>query len=211
MKPVKIVGAGALGREVLAALRLLGDEVQCFLVEPGFAGEPIRGVSVREIVQGAGDTRCDARYVLAVGVNGHRRRLSQMLDPHADYVSVIHPAATIGPYVDIAAGAMIIGRVSMTTDVTIGRHALINPGCNISHDCRVGDFASLGPGVSLAGRVTIEEGANLGVGAVVAPGIVVGAWSTVGAGAAVIRDVEQGATVVGVPARPIVRRQPQGA
>ncbi|SAK44056.1 acetyltransferase [Caballeronia catudaia] len=211
MNPVRIVGAGALGRETLAALRALGEEVQCFLVEPGFAGEPVRGIAVREIAQGAGVARDDARYVLAVGVNDARRRLMQALGEQADYASVVHPAATIGPYVEIEAGAMIIGRVSMTTDIKIGRHALINPGCNISHDCSVGDFASLGPGVSLAGRVTIEEGANLGVGAVVAPGVVVGAWSTVGAGAVVIRNVEPGATVVGVPARPIVRREPQGA
>ncbi|SAL72079.1 acetyltransferase [Caballeronia peredens] len=209
MNSVKIVGAGALGREVLAALRVLGDEVRCFLVEPGFAGAPIRGIPVQQIEQ-RDDTWGDARYVLAVGVNDARLRLTQTLGETAEYATVIHPAAVIGPYVEIAAGAMIIGRVSMTTDIGIGRHSLINPGCNISHDCRVGDFASLGPGVSLAGRVTIEEGANLGVGAVVAPGVVVGAWSTVGAGAVVIRNVEPGATVVGVPARPIVRRPLQG-
>lgn len=207
MQPIRIIGAGALGREVFAALSALGEETPCFLVEPGFASEPIRGVPVREIARGEGE-RGDARYVLAVGVNEARRNLVQTLARSAEYARVVHPAATIGPYVDIAAGAMIIGRISMTTDIAVGRHVLINPGCNISHDCRIRDFASLGPGVSLAGRVTIEEGANLGVGAVVAPGIVVGAWSTVGAGAVVIRNVEPGATVVGVPARPIIRRQP---
>lgn len=207
MKPVRIVGAGALGREVFAALSVLGEEILCFLVEPGLNSESVHGVAVHEIARGEGE-RGDARYVLAVGVNEARRKLVQTLGPRVEYACVVHPAATIGPYVDISPGVMVIGRVSMTTDIAVGRHALINPGCNISHDCRIRDFASLGPGVSLAGRVTIEEGANLGVGAVVAPGVVVGAWSTVGAGAVVIRNVEPGSTVVGVPARPIIRRQP---
>ena len=75
----------------------------------------------------------------------------------------------------------------------------------MAHDCHVGAFASLGPNVALAGGVIVGEGASLGAGAVVAPKCRIGAWAVVGAGAVVIRDVVPGCTVVGVPARELVR------
>jgi acetyltransferase EpsM len=43
------------------------------------------------------------------------------------------------------------------------------------------------------------------VGSAAIVGVRIAPWSTVGAGAVVVRDVEEHSTVVGVPARPIVR------
>ncbi|MEI5996872.1 NeuD/PglB/VioB family sugar acetyltransferase [Paraburkholderia bengalensis] len=204
---IRIIGAGGLGREVHAALLAMGLEVDSFLVERGFASGPVQNLPVRELAFEDHDEIVNAEFVIAVGDNKARLRIAEQLGP-TSFRTVIHPAATIGPQVKFGEGVMVLGTGSFTTDIKIGPHVLVNPGCNISHDCIIGAFASLGPGTSLAGRVTIEEGANLGVGVVVAPGCVIGAWSTVGAGAVVVRSVEPGTTVVGVPARPLVRRQP---
>jgi len=206
---IVIVGAGALGREVLAALRAAGQPVAGFLVDPGHRQAPtVHGVAV-------GDDpsewlgRDDTTFVLAMGDGRARARLARSLTG-AVFASVVHPAATIGPYVALGEGSMVIGPASFTTDIAVGAHVLVNPGCTVAHDCMIGDFVSLSPGVSLAGRVTVEEGAFLGVGAVVAPDCRVGAWSVVGAGAAVIRDVAPGTTVAGIPARVLAKRFPQG-
>lgn len=198
---ILIVGAGALGREVLAALRQAGETVDAFLIEPGYPATPVDGV---EVIQDAAAWRPGAikRFVVAIGDERARKRMAERLQDAA-FIAVCHPAAQLGPRVSLGAGAMLIGPLSATTDIEIGAHALINPGCTIAHDCRIGAYASLGPAVALAGRVVVEEGASLGVGAVVAPKCRIGAWAVVGAGAAVVRDVAPGSTVVGVPARPL--------
>jgi sugar O-acyltransferase (sialic acid O-acetyltransferase NeuD family) len=203
---ILIIGAGGLGREVLATLRLAGEAVSAFLVEPGYVSPPVlHGLPVLAAAE-VWLPRPGRRFVVAVGLERPRERLSRLL-PDDRFVVVRHPAAQIGPSVSLGPGAMLIGPLSITTDVEIGAHALINPGCTIAHDCRVGAFASLGPSVALAGGVTVGEGASLGVGAVVAPKCRIGAWAVVGAGAVVIRDVPPGSTVGGVPARELVPRE----
>lgn len=203
---VVIVGAGALGREVLAALRAAGQDVAAFLVEKGHPTVPLHGVSVRDD-PAAWEGGDETRFVVAVGDGRERSRLVSRLGK-ARFATALHPAATLGPQVVLNEGAMVLGPMNATTDVVIGPHALLNPGCTLAHDCTVGAFASLGPGVSLAGRVTISEGASLGVGVVVAPDCRIGAWAVVGAGAVVIGDVAPGATVAGVPARSLTDRCP---
>lgn len=199
-----IYGAGGLGREVWATMRATGLKASGFIVDEGFPVGEIRGLAVRSMRMDAA-LGASARFILAVGDGRTRQQACRSLGAASEYIQVVHPAAMIGPHVSVGAGAMIIGPVSITTDVAIGNHVLINPGCTIAHDCMIAAFVNMGPSCSLAGRVILEEGASLGVGASVAPGVVVGAWATVGAGAVVLHDVEPGTTVVGVPARPIRR------
>lgn len=51
--------------------------------------------------------------------------------------------------------------------------------------------------------VVLRHGCYLGAGAMILPGVEVGSNAIVGAGAVVTRNVKAGATVVGVPARPV--------
>jgi sugar O-acyltransferase (sialic acid O-acetyltransferase NeuD family) len=198
-----VVGAGGLGREVVAAVHASGKRIGYFVVEPGYPLQPIADLPVRDDAEA---WSAAGPFVVAIGKSRSRLRIVDRLAQRpigVRFAAVQHPAAVIGPRVSLGPGTLIIGPLSITADVVVGHHVLLNPGCTVAHDCRIDGFANLGPGVTLAGGVVVEEGADLGAGAVVTPRCRVGAWAVVGAGAVVVRDVPPGVTVIGVPARSI--------
>jgi maltose O-acetyltransferase len=87
--------------------------------------------------------------------------------------------------------------------VTIGQDVLISSNCGISSATHPMDPTARVSGQMVVGPVTIGNGAWLGMSALVLPGVTIGEEAIVGAGAVVSRDVPAGATVVGVPARPV--------
>jgi len=210
---IAIFGAGGLGREILQALRDMqaaGAPVECagFIVDPGVAAaESLHGLPVRRGLEALLLGDANLHLVVALGDPAARARIVQRVEAAVGprFARVVHPRAWIGNTVQIGDGSMVLGLASVTTDVRLGRHVLVNPNASIAHDCVLEDFVTLAPAVALAGGVHLEEGCELGIGARVAPRLRLGRWSVVGAGAVVIRPTPSGATVVGVPARPLVR------
>jgi maltose O-acetyltransferase len=110
-------------------------------------------------------------------------------------------------------------------NVFLGRDVFINNAVMLADICpiRIGDMTQIGamaqllaadhprdPGLRDAGLengapVTIGRNCWIGAGALILPGVTVGDDAIVGAGAVVTRDVAPGATVGGVPARPLSR------
>ena len=121
----------------------------------------------------------------------------------------------IGPFVEVQRGAVIGARCKIQS------HTFVCDGVEI------GDEVFIGHGVMFINDKTprattddgalqteadwtllptiVERGASIGSGAVILGGVRIGARASVGAGAVVTRDVEPGETVVGSPARPLVR------
>src|SRR5688572_26621455 len=154
---ITIVGAGGLAREVFAALEASGERVGGFIVERGHALGQVAGLLVRDDPE---SWAAGGLFVIAIGNGLARKRIVDRLTAgpvRASFAYVRHPAALIGPRVTIGTGTLILGPLSVTTDVEIGEHVVINPGCTIAHDCRIGSFVNLGPQVALAGGVVVEE------------------------------------------------------
>lgn len=134
-------------------------------------------------------------------VNELVRRNSEIVFP-----TLVHPRAWVGNRIELGEGAVICAGSSLTTDLRVGRHVIMNVECTISHDTVVADFVTLAPGVNVAGAVRIGEGCDVGAGATVIQGIEIGEWTVLGAGSVVNRDIPPNVTAVGIPAKPIKER-----
>jgi sugar O-acyltransferase (sialic acid O-acetyltransferase NeuD family) len=212
--PLVIIGAGGFGREVLELVRDINAATPTFRFVGFLDDGPVNGGLLDRVgatVLGATSRLADveARFVVAIGAPGPRRRIDALARSHGRAAaSLVHPWATIGTDVRIGDGAIVAAGARLTTHVAVGRHAHVNFNCTIGHDVVIGDFATLFPGVHVSGGCVIEEGATLGTGCVIVPNVRVGRGATVGAGAVVVRDVEPDTTVVGPAARPSLGAQP---
>lgn len=120
--------------------------------------------------------------------------------------SIIAKDSLIGNYdINIGLGTNIMNRVLISNTVTIGKATLINYHSSIHHDVSIGNFCEISPNVSILGHCKIGNYVSIGTGAIILPNIVVEDYATVGAGAIVTKNVKANTTVVGVPAKPLIR------
>ena len=103
----------------------------------------------------------------------------------------IHPGATIGRNFFIDHGFVVIGETAVIgDDVTI-------------YQCVTLGGTDPAGGASGKRHPTLADGVIVGSGAQVLGPITVGRRARIGANAVVTRDVPEGATMVGIPARPV--------
>lgn len=133
------------------------------------------------------------------------------------YGCSIGDQSRIGPFVEIQAGVTVGARCKVQS------HTFICTGVEIGDDVFVGHGVvfindKLPRSTNAEGELQteedwtlsptyVEDGASIGSGAILLGGIRIGAGAMVGAGAVVTRDVEPGETVVGNPARVLLRAE----
>jgi sugar O-acyltransferase (sialic acid O-acetyltransferase NeuD family) len=208
-----VYGAGGCGRGIMPLLRdQVGDSSsQLVFIDDQPTPREINGHPVRTWDEFLGEV-ADCRAV-CLGVANSRIRESLLTRCSAAGVDVLTVRANNAIEMDdveIGPGAVICPFVTITSNIRIGVCFHANLYSYVEHDCKIGDFVTFAPGVQCNGNVQIHDHAYIGAGAVIRQGepgkpLVIGAGAVVGMGAVVTKDVPAGATVVGNPARAMIR------
>ena len=187
------------------------DNIQIAFIDDGCSGSIVNGLNVLAYDDFIDLKNVDKRVTIAIADGQIRKQLAiRCISDGLNFYSIKSGQHISMKAVEIGEGAIFSPFTVVTSNVHIGSHFHCNIGSYVEHDCVVGDFVTFAPGVKCNGNVHIGNGAYIGSGAVIKQGrsdkpLVIGAGAMIGMGAVVTKDVAPGSTVVGNPARPLIK------
>lgn len=200
---IAIIGAGGHAAVVASTLIAAGHQVAGFFDDaPSSWGTRILDLPVLGPLRQIPDSGC-THGIMGIGDNRARKVLAEKI--HLEWITAVHPFSWVHPETTLGPGTIVCAGSVVQPGARIGSHVIVNTRSSVDHHTCVGDYAHLAV-AHLAGGASIDEGVFMALGSIVLPKIHVGAWATVGAGALVTKDVEPETTVVGIPARPLVKK-----
>lgn len=144
--------------------------------------------------------------VVAIGNNVIRlKKLAELKQKEAKLVSLVHPASVVSRYASLGAGSVVMAGAVINACTQIGDGCIINTNASVDHDSVLGTGVHISPGANLAGGVCVGQGSWVGIGACVRQLVAIGQGVMVGAGAVVVAPVNDFQTVVGNPARVLIK------
>lgn len=198
MKDSKIAiwGAGGFGREVRA------------MVETSFPSLDFQGfLDDDPTLKTCSDLKGIEYLVVAVASPTARKSIVDRLQgvQNGIFTSLVHPDVFLHDSNSVGAGTVICSGTKLTVNIKLGRFNIINLNCVLGHDVVTGNYCSIMPSSNILGGAVLGEGVFVGAGATIFQNVKIGDHAIVGAGAVVSKDVAPHTTVVGVPAKPLIR------
>ena len=141
------------------------------------------------------------QVIIAIGDNKIREKIYNKIKEWCSFETMQHHTSYVSRFTHFDEGTVIMPKVCINAEVSIGKHCIINTAAIIEHECVIGDFVHLSPKASLSGNIRVKHGAHIGLGANIIQGITIGENAIIGAGAVILKDVPDNAVVVGNPGR----------
>jgi sugar O-acyltransferase (sialic acid O-acetyltransferase NeuD family) len=186
-----LIGSGGHAREVMAQM---GAQLPCF-VDNQYLVEGTLPLSSFDPTE--------YEVMVAIGSSKSRYDMVQKLPINTKYFSFIHPTALVMDDVKIGDGSFIGAYSILTTNIKIGKHALLNRGNHIGHDCNIGDYFSAMPGAIVSGNVKIYDCVYMGTNSSIKEKLSIHSFATIGLNAGVINPIDGPYTYIGTPAKTI--------
>lgn len=141
----------------------------------------------------------NASVILAMGNVKHRMKA----DHHVkhSFASWVDSRSILAANVEVLEGTVVLAGAVVQTDVTLGRHVIINTGACVDHECFLEDFVHVSPNATLCGQVHVGKGTQIGAGAVILPTMKIGKGAVIGAGSVIRTNVPDHAVYVGNPGK----------
>lgn len=211
---IGIYGASGFGKEVMPLVRQHYSQLNqdnIVFIDDGGRLEQLDGYKVLSYQQFMNHPATQKAVTIAIADSQVREKLNvKLVQDNIEIINVIANNALQYDNITMDKGSIICGFVHLTSNIKIGKGFHANIYSYIAHDCVIGDFVTFAPRVSCNGNVHIEDHAYIGTGAVLRQGtpdkpLIIGKGAIVGMGAVVTKDVPAGVTVVGNPARPLIK------
>ena len=187
-----LFGYGGHAREVACQI----DQKVTFFVDDQYANDVAKPISKFN----------PQKYAMMVAVADSKDRFDivKRLPKETQYFTFIHPSVQImDDNIEVGEGSFIGASSILTTNIKLGKHALLNRGNHIGHDCIIGDYFSMMPNAIVGGNVTIGDNAYLGSCSNIKEKINITSNVLIGMYAAVVKDITESGTYVGVPTKKI--------
>jgi sugar O-acyltransferase (sialic acid O-acetyltransferase NeuD family) len=194
-----IIGAGGFGREVYQSLPVREQIITSFFVNDEFWRENndnILPLSKLDIVE--------YEVIVAVGNPSDRKKIVESLPKNAKFFTHIHESVLImDKNIQIGEGSFIGAYSILTTNITIGKHAILNRGNQIGHDCEIGNYFSAMAGVVVSGNVKIGNNVYMGNNSSIREKITICNNVIIGLNGGVVKNINEEGVYGGVPVKKI--------
>ena len=212
---IGIYGASGFGREIMplakAQYHSLFPDVRFVFVDDGSELDSLNGYPILTYPELLALDAKNKFVVLAIANSNIREKLLARCEENdISILSITAANAVVLDAVDIDEGAILCHFTQLTSNIRIGKQFHANISSYVAHDCVIGDYVTFAPGVRCNGNIHIHDHAYIGTGAIIKQGtpdkpLVIGRGAVVGMGAVVTKDVPAGFTVVGNPAKPLIK------
>jgi sugar O-acyltransferase (sialic acid O-acetyltransferase NeuD family) len=214
MKPIYIIGAGGLGKEVYILIEDINNKHHTFNIK-GFldADKSKKKVKIGEKVIEVFDehkflddnrNNSDIHLAIAIGTPNSIKNISTFYKENTKFVfpNLIHPTVQYRENtLYMKEGNIISANSIISIDVKLDSFNFINLNCTIGHDTSIGSYNVINPGVNLSGGLKVGNNNLFGTNSTVLQYLQIGSHNTITAASFLSKDIDNNLILVGNPAR----------